>query len=467
MPPTREQVIDLLSAMVRIESVTPWLIPTGSGEGKMAAFIADWLAGTGVEIEIVEVSPGRPNVLARLRGAGGGPTLCLNAHSDTVGYEGWPGDALAPRIEGDLIYGLGAADDKAGCAAGMLVLRALAESGVQLSGDLLVACVADEEGVSIGSEHLAATSGGIDACIVIEPQPYTHELVVEHQGFGWIDVICRGVAAHGSAPDTGVDAIVHLAEVITRMHQLDRNLFEANPSMLNGRTVFHTGTITGGTDYATYPNYAKLGIEIGTQPGEHLSDRVAEIEAIFAELAPAERGFRGEVVVQLDREPFVARGQEALQGIVVEEMTSVLGQAKVTGLNAWTDAALMQAAGIPTLLMGSAGGNFHTANEWASISELIKLCAILERVATRYLRLIQVGGMTICLTSVRPGPAGSGSAASARSPASSMTRSTTCGTTVCPAPSATSSSPAASAPPRKRSSPSAPGPSRPKPSPDR
>ena len=70
-----QQAVDLLSDMVRIESVTPWLIPTGSGEGALAQFIARRLEGTGAEIEIVEVEPGRPNVLARLRGTGGGPTL--------------------------------------------------------------------------------------------------------------------------------------------------------------------------------------------------------------------------------------------------------------------------------------------------------------------------------------------------------------------------------------------------------
>jgi acetylornithine deacetylase/succinyl-diaminopimelate desuccinylase-like protein len=384
MPVTAKQVSELLGAMVRIESVTPWLIPTGSGEAKVAAFIANWLDGTGAEIEIVEVEPGRSNVLARLRGTGGGPTLCLNAHSDTVGYEGWPDDALEPRVDGDRMYGLGAADDKGGCAAAMLVLRSLAESGARLRGDLLVACVADEEGISIGSEHLAL-QGGIDAAIVIEPQ-HTHELVIEHQGFGWIDVITYGVAAHGCEPDVGVDAIVHLAEVITRLHRLDRKVFQRQPSLLNGRTVFHTGTVAGGTDYATYPSFAKVGIEVGTQPGEHLSDRVAEIEDIFAEVARNEPGFSGEVDVRLDREPFVARGQEALQDVVVKAMTTVLGrEPKITGMNGWTDAALLQAAGIPTLLMGATGGNYHTAGEWASISELVRLCDILEQTARHYL----------------------------------------------------------------------------------
>src|SRR6516165_4164909 len=154
MPATRSEVIELLSAMVEIDSVTPWLIPDGAGEGRVAQYIADWLtaADIGAEIEIVEVEPGRPNLLARLRGTGGGPTLCINAHADTVGYANWPEEALRPRLDGDRLYGLGSADDKAGCAAGMLAMAAIAKSGARLRGDLLLACVADEEGCSIGSQ---------------------------------------------------------------------------------------------------------------------------------------------------------------------------------------------------------------------------------------------------------------------------------------------------------------------------
>jgi len=384
MPVTARQVTELLGAMVRIESVTPWLIPSGSGESKVAAYIAEWLEAAGAEVEVTEAAPGRPNVLGRLSGTGGGPTLCLNAHTDTVGYTGWPDDALVPRMDGDKMFGLGAADDKGGCAAAMLALAAVAESGAVLRGDLLVACVADEEGQSVGTEHLVR-QGGIDAAIVIEPQP-THELVLEHQGFGWIDVITRGVAAHGCEPDAGVDAIVHLAEVITRLHRLDETVFRQHPSLLNGRTVFHTGTISGGTDYATYPDTARVGIEIGTQPGEKLADRLAEIEAIFSDIGRNERGFSGDIVVQLEREPFVARGHEHLQDVVTGAMKGVLRTDPViTGMNGWTDAALLQAAGIPTLLLGATGGNYHAACEWASISELVRLSEILERTALAYL----------------------------------------------------------------------------------
>ena len=384
MPVEANDVIQLISDMVRIESVTPWLIPTGSGEGAVASFIAEWLNGTGAEIEIVDVEPGRPNVLARLRGSQPGPTLCLNAHSDTVGYANWAEEALVPRLDGDRLYGLGAADDKGMCAAAMLTLRSLAQSGGPRKGDLLVACVADEEGISIGSEHLAKM-GGIDAAIVIEANGLP-EIAVEHQGFGWIDIITHGVAAHGSAPDVGVDAIVHLAEVITRLHRHDTTTFAANPDAKNGRTVFHTGTVAGGTDYATYPNIATLGIEIGTQPGEHLSNRVAEIEAIFAEIALTEPDFQGEVVVRLDREPFKARGHEELLAVVSRAVEAVMSESpSLVGVNAWTDAALMQDAGIPTLLMGATGGNFYAPQEWVSVSDVVSLCAILEMAAAEFL----------------------------------------------------------------------------------
>jgi acetylornithine deacetylase/succinyl-diaminopimelate desuccinylase-like protein len=384
MPATTKQVTDLLAALIRIESIAPCIVPTGSGEQAMARYIAEWLSDTAADVEIVEVEPGRPNVIARLRGTEAGPTLCLNAHTDTVGFESWPDAALVPRLNGNRMYGLGASDDKSGCAAALLALRSVARSGTALRGDLLVALVADGEGVSAGSAQLAS-QGGIDAAIVIEPQP-TDWLVVEHQGFGWINVITRGVAAHGSAPETGVDAIVHLAEVITRLHRLDRTKFQLNPSLLNGPTVFHAATIRGGTHYATYPDYAELGIAVGTQPGEQLSDRIAEIEAIFAEVSKTEQGFNGEIRITLEREPFVAEGQEALQEIAEKAMTEVLGKKPtVTGMNAWRDAALMQAAGIPTLLMGSTGGNAHAANEWAAISDIGKLSEILSRVAITYL----------------------------------------------------------------------------------
>jgi acetylornithine deacetylase/succinyl-diaminopimelate desuccinylase-like protein len=347
------EVENLLADLVRIESVTPWLIPDGSGEGAIARFMADWLADLEVEVQLDEVEPGRPNLIARLRGTGGGPTLCLNAHSDTVGYANWADRALSPVREAERLIGLGVADDKACCALALLVLRSMATNGVPLRGDLMLACTIDEEGSSVGTTHLMEHHE-MDAAIVL-------------------------------APEVGVDAIVHMAEVVDRLHRLDREVFVASPDPMNGRTVFHTGTIRGGTDYATYPNRAVLGIEIGTQPGEHLSNRVAEIEGIFAEIKEVEPRFRGEVNVALEREPFKAEGHEALWEALDAATVDTLGRPlEPAGLNAWTDAALMQAAGVPTILFGPLGGNFHAPEEWVSVPEIVQAASILEGAIVRF-----------------------------------------------------------------------------------
>jgi acetylornithine deacetylase/succinyl-diaminopimelate desuccinylase-like protein len=373
----------LLADLVRVESVTPWLIPTGSGERAVAELMAAWLADLPVDVAFDEIEPGRVNLIATLRGTGGGPTLGIDAHADTVGYANWAERALEPSVSGDRMVGLGVADDKSGCAAALLALRSLVESGVRLRGDLLVACVADEEGVSIGTEHLVAHHA-MDAAIVIEPDGLPRA-VVEHQGFGWIDLVVHGKAAHGSAPNDGVDAIVHMGEVIRGLDELDRKTFAATADSRNGKTVFHTGTIEGGTDYATYPSRAVLGCEIGTQPGEQLRDRLSEIDAIYTDLAGRLRSFHAETIVRLEREPFRAEGHAALMAALDASAQDVIGRPfDQVGLNAWTDAALVQAAGIPTVLIGSAGGNFHAPDEWASVSEVAQLARIVEGAARRF-----------------------------------------------------------------------------------
>lgn len=380
MTVSREETIELLDALARIDSVTPWLIPGGAGEGEVARYIQRWLTAAGLEVTLEDVEPGRPNVLAWLRGTEPGPTLCLSAHTDTVGYAIWADRALTPVIEGDNMIGIGVADDKGGCAAAMLAALDLARSGARLAGNLLVALVIDEEGISIGTEHLVAHHADeIDLTINLEPEG-SHVIFGEHQGFGWIDIVVHGVPAHGSAPEKGVDAIVHMAEVITRLHRIDETRWKPHPDPRNGRTVFHTGTIHGGTDYATYPSEVVLGIEIGTQPGETLADRVADIETVFAEVSRIEPQFRGEVRVRLDRDPFTGSGNEALLTAIADASEQVNGvRSQITGLNAWTDAALFQSAGIPTVLFGPHGGNYHAADEWVSISDVVATAEILRR----------------------------------------------------------------------------------------
>jgi acetylornithine deacetylase/succinyl-diaminopimelate desuccinylase-like protein len=381
----RNEVINLISELVRIDSVNPWLVAGGTGEAQVAAFIRDWLEKLGVEVKSEEVEAGRNNLIARWPGTGSGESLCLYAHLDTVGCALWRERALDPRVEEDRLYGLGSADDKGHCAAAMLTMKSLIERGVRLDGDLWLALLVDEEGTSSGAFHFAERYKP-GAMLVLEPFGLGR-VNITHQGFGWLDIIVRGKAAHGSAPDVGVDAILHMAEVITRLGKLDREKFAASPHPLNDKTVFHTSTITGGTDYATYPDLCVLGIEIGTQPGESIQDRVEEIEAIFADVKKSYPNFNGSVEVKLAREPFVARGHERFLDILIAELEKELGTpVETVGENAWGDAQIFQDAGIPTLMIGACGDHFHAPDEWVSISEMVKLVRIVENTAMQFCR---------------------------------------------------------------------------------
>jgi acetylornithine deacetylase len=100
---------DLLARLVAIDSRNPALVPGGPGEAAIAGVVAEFLGAAGLEVEWVEARPGRPSVIGRLRGAGGGRNLLLNAHTDTVGF-GAMVEPLTPRVEDGRLYGRGAYD---------------------------------------------------------------------------------------------------------------------------------------------------------------------------------------------------------------------------------------------------------------------------------------------------------------------------------------------------------------------
>src|SRR6266542_5553994 len=143
-----EEFEQLLSDLVSINSINPDLVPGSPGEGEIAHYIADWLKLNDLEVELVESVSGRPNVVGVARGTGGGKTLLLNGHMDTVGVAGMP-DAHQPAIKNGRLYGRGSYDMKGGVAACML---AIAEARKQrLRGDVIFTGVIDEEYASAGT----------------------------------------------------------------------------------------------------------------------------------------------------------------------------------------------------------------------------------------------------------------------------------------------------------------------------
>ncbi len=367
-------VLPLLERLVSIDSVNPGL--GGAGEAEIAAFVAEWARDAGLDVELDEAAPGRPNVIATARGAGGGPTLLLNAHTDTVGHGGMAGP-LVPGVQEGRLFGRGSYDMKGGLAACLVAAAEVGRRG--LRGDVVVTAVVDEEVASIGTqsilEHVRA-----DAAIVAEPTQM--RVCVAHKGFVAFELETEGRAAHGSRPDLGVDAIAKMGHVLVGLDALDRSLRERRRHSLLGSGSLHAGVVAGGSEFSTYPDRCLLQAERRTVPGESLDQIEAEIQGLLDGLTRADPQFKGGWRTVAARRPFeVDRSAE-----IVRLVSAYAGADDVVGESYWTDAALIAQQRIPTVVFGPGGEGAHADVEWVSIADVERCAAVFLSVATEFCR---------------------------------------------------------------------------------
>ncbi len=369
------EITSLLHQLVAINSINPDLVVDGPGEGEIARFVADWLTHAGLEVTIDKPQPGRPNVVGIVRGSGGGRSLLLNAHMDTVGVAGME-HPHRPIVKDNRLYGRGAYDMKAGLAA--IMMAAAHAKKLDLRGDVILTAVADEEYASIGTASIVK-GWHADAAIVTEPTELG--ICVAHKGFVWLDVETMGTAAHGSRPDLGVDAIVKMGKVLVGLEKLDRSL-RAHPShpLLKSGSV-HASLITGGQELSSYPEHCMLSVERRTIPGETRQSVEAELKHICDELAADDPDFRASVRTTLVREAFEIAVDEPIVQAVLRETQSLPGRLpNITCSFAWMDSALLAAAGIPTVIFGPGGEGAHAVVEWADLNQLEKSSQVLLNV---------------------------------------------------------------------------------------
>lgn len=370
------EIVELLQQLVAIDSINPDLVPGGAGEEHIARFVAEWFERVGLEVVWDEVAPGRPNVIGIARGTGNGRSLLLNAHMDTVGVAGMerPHD---PYIENNRLYGRGAYDMKGGLAA-IMAAGAWAKQR-KLRGDVLVTAVVDEEYGSIGTESIVQ-QWHADAAIVTEPTEL--EICTAHKGFVWLDVDTFGVAAHGSLPTLGVDAIVKMGKVLVELEALAATLQSTPPHRLLGNGSIHASLIIGGQERSSYPQHCSLSIERRTIPGETAQQAEAELSTILARIAASDPTFQAKVTVGLIRDPFEISFDEPIVQTVLRQATRILGyEIPEDGMTGWLDSALLSAAGIPTVIFGPGGEGAHASVEWSDILQVERCAEILAATA--------------------------------------------------------------------------------------
>jgi len=376
----RADAVALTQALTRIDSRNPTLAAGSRGEGPIAVALADVLRSWGFSVDLVESAPDRPNLVARI-GPSDTRALMFAGHLDTVGVEGMSHAPFGGEIAGDRLYGRGSADMKSGvsamcCAA----LAAYEECGPNAKRQIVIAAVTDEEYESLGMRALLESGVKAECAILTEP---THLAICPaHRGFVWMEIEFTGRAAHGSRYDIGIDAIRHAGLVLAELDELDATKLRKKSHPLLGRGSLHASTIAGGIGMSTYPDKCILTVERRTIPGETANDAMREVQhacdrarARRPDLSATVRLIGAQLPSDVDvGAPVVRMLERALHGAGMS--------ASIEGLSAWTDAALLNEAGISAVCFGPGDiALAHAAEEYVPVSEITRATEVLTTVA--------------------------------------------------------------------------------------
>ena len=370
----------LTETLVRVDSRNPTLVPGAPGETGCAHVLAEVLGGWGFRLEWQDVRDGRSNLLARIGTPdSAAPVLMFNGHLDVVGVEGMDHPPFSSVIDGDRLYGRGSCDMKAGIAAMSVAAWQAAQRGIR--GEIIIAAVIDEEFESLGTREMLARGTRADVAIVTEPTRLS--ICPAHRGFVWLDFAFTGRAAHGSRYDLGVDAIQHAAQLLSALDRFQHDVLPSRTHVLLGRASLHASTIAGGVGWSTYPDACHLRVERRTVPGETSATVLAEIEQILSALRANDSTFQVTVRIDTAQGPSdVAVDHPLVQRLDAANLAVRGLPAAIEGLSAWTDAALLNDAGIPAVCFGPGDiALAHAATEYVPLSEIDTATAVLTTFA--------------------------------------------------------------------------------------
>jgi acetylornithine deacetylase len=378
----RDAVAQLLGDMVAIPSINPTFQKPDEpaewfGEAQMAGFVAEWLRAAGIETALEEVLPGRPNVLARIRGEAGAPTMIWEGHLDTVQVDGMT-TPFSPRIEGPRLYGRGAVDDKGCLAMFMLAMRAVRRRGVRC--DLTFVAAIDEETTFKGVMHHIRSNAGYDLGVAGEPTSL--QVVSACKGVIRFVIEVKGRGAHSSRPEEGVNALLVATELLTRLRDYMTSTDRSHP-LLGKRTLTCT-LMQAGEGLNSVPARAAMTFDFRTLPdqtGDQAWNEIADVVGAFAEA----RTDGAEIVMH---PPFIDSVSMEVphDERVVQALSTIVGEAgyssAVIGVPYGSDASKLTRAGTPTVIFGPGRiEEAHAVGEYVDMDEVVAGAAMLVRLA--------------------------------------------------------------------------------------
>ena len=372
----------LTAELVSIDSVNPGLVLGAAGERALVEHLRTRLSHNGFETHVVTPAGhgDRPSLVAVSQGperAVPVPTVVLTGHLDTVGVEGMA-EPFVPHVDDDRLRGRGSSDMKGGVAAMVVAAEALARSQAPVRA--VLALVADEEDAGFGTEAVldALPNLGLRPDVAVVGEPTWLAVTETLRGYALVDVAFVGRAAHSSQPELGVNAVGHLGRFLAVVDDRHREV------ALTGGSLLVT-VVRGGDSPFVLARSAEAAVERRTVPGEDADVGLAEVEQALDRVRAEDPTVDATARLVIAREPWRldAAGPAADLASALER---ALGDSAGERFHApfWMEAPLWQAAGIPALVCGPAGGGLHAADEWVDLAQVRRYTVALVDAVNRW-----------------------------------------------------------------------------------
>jgi succinyl-diaminopimelate desuccinylase len=370
----RDRLVERLAELVRTRSENP-----PGDEAAAGAVTESYCKDVGLDVEVHQAEPGRPNVIART-GNGRGPRLTYCSHIDVVPAGNpalWARDPYSAHVADGVMHGRGTADAKGPCAAALEAVNLLVEGGVELNGTLELAFVSDEEAMGFKGAGWLVEQGIVAPDLAIVGEPTSLRLVRAQRGANWIRLTTHGLAGHGSAPERGRNAINYMSEVVGH---LESTVPDITHEVLGGPSI-NVGTITGGEKVNIIPASCSVEIDRRSIPGETPEDLIAQLETAVELAKTRYPELTATVELMFAGMPFEVDPTSELVATVSDAIALVTNKpAELVGFRGASDARFMAEIGAQTIVLGPGDiATAHTATEHISLDELEACAAIYAR----------------------------------------------------------------------------------------
>ena len=377
------EVLDLARQMV----ATPSYAAEHHWEAGVARVLEEFLSREGFAVTRQPVLDGRENLIAVLPGrAPTRPLLMFNGHMDTVPPSAsMPYPPFAAEVHDGKLWGRGAVDMKGAVAAMAAALVALRRAGVRPPRPVVLAAVIGEESGNLGTAALGRDGPPADLAVVGEPSDLA--IIPAHRGVYRCDVVVHGRAAHGSTPELGVNAIGLAARLIVALDGRLPEMWKNQRHPVLGGPSVNIGTIRGGIATNVVPDRCEFTFGKRWVPGDSPERIRADLEAVIAASIGAGKAdvVRDEAFDAVPRPPLDLPAEHPLTRALAEAIEDVTGRRAAIGrFQAFTDAAVLQAAGTPAVVFGPGDlALAHTDEEHVPIDALHTAARIYARLALR------------------------------------------------------------------------------------